>query len=320
MYSASATLSQFPNLLGLLVHELTTLSQAIKLLEEDGERNDRSSGGNFKELEKVAKKYEKLVKNPASKKIWDRVKWALESPDLDALRNKKPSKSRSPTSPTISALSGGAFKATFITACFMTNAELQNHRWSAIGAEEWIQAGRWWLVGAQSELLANHRPGSLPAKQLYTDLIKASWILLDSWQRLDAVTSELELLESSGFTKPSFSEIETCDLNIWEGLTRAPSFQLRHSDKTSAGSDNQYRKWETAEERVLFQGDQSWIIIATSDKLIAEEKIIKLYPGDQSLAFSSGIDALYTFILWESGDSLALCIETPADSLTLQRP
>lgn len=36
----------------------------------------------------MAKKYEKLVKNPASKKIWDRVKWALESPDLDALRNK----------------------------------------------------------------------------------------------------------------------------------------------------------------------------------------------------------------------------------------
>ncbi|KAI5838486.1 hypothetical protein DFP73DRAFT_256218 [Morchella snyderi] len=329
-----------PHEFQLLVHEITTLSQALKLLEEESQDPESTlcnSGEDrirmvkevvvrveetLKELKKVAKKYEKITKSPGSmKKWWSGVKWALESGNLDGLRNKlvyhngiislllvscgnsslqriEASNARLersfsqidalirtfrkqadrtlqnqvvPLLPTISTLSGGAFKATSITACFIKNAELQNRRWSTIGAEEWIQAGRWWLMKAQSELLANHPPGSLPSKQGYTDLIKASWILLDVIQRhpqlnlvdtgiqgdalvlAEAVTSELELLESSGFAKPSFSEIETCNLTIWEGLTRAPSLHPGHSDITTVGPYNQYRRWESAEEQVLFQ-------------------------------------------------------------------
>lgn len=33
-----------------------------------------------------------------------------------------------------------------MSAALMKNAEIGNRRWSSIGVDEWIQAGRWWLL------------------------------------------------------------------------------------------------------------------------------------------------------------------------------
>lgn len=47
--------------------------------------------------------------------------------------------------PIISGISG-AFKTPLLSAELMKNAEVGRRRWSAIGVDEWIQAGRWWLL------------------------------------------------------------------------------------------------------------------------------------------------------------------------------
>lgn len=39
-----------------------------------------------------------------------------------------------------------AFKTPLLSAELMKNAEVGRRRWSAIGVDEWIQAGRWWLL------------------------------------------------------------------------------------------------------------------------------------------------------------------------------
>lgn len=47
--------------------------------------------------------------------------------------------------PIISGISG-AFKTPLLSAELMKKAEVGRRRWSAIGVDEWIQAGRWWLL------------------------------------------------------------------------------------------------------------------------------------------------------------------------------
>lgn len=48
-------------------------------------------------------------------------------------------------SPAVSGVSG-AFKTPLLSAELMKNAEIGHRRWSSIGVDEWIQAGRWWLL------------------------------------------------------------------------------------------------------------------------------------------------------------------------------
>lgn len=93
----------------LLLQEITTLSQSIKLLELEAQNPNSTlvrSGEDrirmvkemmsrvevtLKELEKHAKKYEKLGESSRSKvrkQLWVKFKWSIDASDLDALRNK----------------------------------------------------------------------------------------------------------------------------------------------------------------------------------------------------------------------------------------
>lgn len=92
----------------LLLREITTLSQSIRLLEEEA-KNPKSAmvrAGEdrvrmmkemmarveitLKELKKHAQKYEKLgdLSRPKMEQIWTKFKWSTDASDLDALRNK----------------------------------------------------------------------------------------------------------------------------------------------------------------------------------------------------------------------------------------
>lgn len=92
----------------LLVQEISTLSQSIKLLEEEAKDPNsiltragddrvrmvkemmRRVEVTLNELEKYAKKYEKLgdMSRPKRKQIWDKLKWSSEASDLDGLRSR----------------------------------------------------------------------------------------------------------------------------------------------------------------------------------------------------------------------------------------
>ena len=91
-----------------LVVELTTLSNSLRLLQEEvadensvlvrsGEDRLRMMKeminrveGTLKQLEKFSEEYAKILDPGRSKvkKAWDKVKWSTEMADIDALRNK----------------------------------------------------------------------------------------------------------------------------------------------------------------------------------------------------------------------------------------
>lgn len=48
--------------------------------------------------------------------------------------------------PAISATGDSPSGMTFISSIFIKNAEIGNRRWASIGVDEWIQAGKWWLM------------------------------------------------------------------------------------------------------------------------------------------------------------------------------
>lgn len=92
----------------LLLQEITTLSQSIQLLQEEAKDPNstlvRSGEGRIlmvqemisrvvvtlEELQKHAKKYEKLGDNSRAKRkqLWDKFKWSVDATNLDSLRNK----------------------------------------------------------------------------------------------------------------------------------------------------------------------------------------------------------------------------------------
>lgn len=92
----------------LLLQEITSLSQSIQLLQEEAKDPNSTlvrSGDarivmvkemmgrvevTLRELEKHAKKYEKLGDNTRAKRkqIWSKFKWSVDATNLDSLRNK----------------------------------------------------------------------------------------------------------------------------------------------------------------------------------------------------------------------------------------
>ncbi|KAI5782058.1 hypothetical protein DFH27DRAFT_488134 [Peziza echinospora] len=72
--------------------------------------------------------------------------------------------------PTLSTL-----RSPVLSAILMKNAEVGERRWSAIGIDEWIQAGKWWLLKSQATTQISEEG----KRQRYVDLLKASWIVVD---------------------------------------------------------------------------------------------------------------------------------------------
>lgn len=55
--------------------------------------------------------------------------------------------------PTISTNENEGFGTPLLNRALMKNAEIGQRRWSSIGVDEWIQAGRWWLLKVDDALL-----------------------------------------------------------------------------------------------------------------------------------------------------------------------
>lgn len=74
----------------------------------------------------------------------------------------------------------------------MKGAEIA-HRWLTIGVDEWIRAGRWWLLKAQFEMQKPETDPGFVSAEGYLNLLKASWILTD----VIVVHPQFSLIESS---------------------------------------------------------------------------------------------------------------------------
>ena len=168
-----------------------------------------------------------------------------------------------PVTPSVSAVDDELFK-TSLSAALMMSAEA-TQPWNTIGLDQWIESGRWWLLRSQMELYAVTVTQQKVPLAAYTNLIKASWILVDiiachpqvpyskanthsEVQLLSAeLKNEFARLSALQLIVPDLSELEGQDLRIWETQERGP---LLRPQKDSRRLD----EWTVdGGEQVLFQ-------------------------------------------------------------------
>jgi hypothetical protein len=104
---------------------------------------------------------------------------------------------QSSTAPLVSIAGDDEIFQITLSDALMENAQILQP-WNTIAADQWIQAGKWWLLKvysessmnltrvyrlyieqSQTELYAISEPGHVIPFQAFTNLIKASWILID---------------------------------------------------------------------------------------------------------------------------------------------
>ncbi|MCJ1384048.1 hypothetical protein MMC17_007164 [Xylographa soralifera] len=240
------------------------------------------------------------------KRGWDKVKWASDLPSVNSLRSRisyqngvlsllltlakkyilssleriqaqtqmmshniegiKNLLTNSPTIPFVSVVDGEVSRKSLSWA-LLKEAE-KTRPWLASSIDEWIQAGKWWLMKAQSSLYVNALTEKTVPAQSYTDLLKASWILVDiisqhPQQRYlsstsgsleaqvfaETVKSELHKIEALGLTKPNHEQISKADLNIWIELP--PTVILNPREIVIL--EEKQQPWRTLNTQVYFQ-------------------------------------------------------------------
>ena len=158
---------------------------------------------------------------------------------------------------------------TLLSKAFMKEAEV-SRRWVAIGFDEWIQAGRWWLLKAQSTLYTDSDTKIIPP-QAFADLLKASFILIDIFPQhpqrqfwsneysdveilAEAVKSELESIEKLGYRMPNLGRVKTSDLKLWPD-----SSHTAVQPKVGSGNFPAGVIWATETDTAIWQGFGSYI-------------------------------------------------------------
>ena len=68
--------------------------------------------------------------------------------------------------PQISTVARGLSDLSLLSDGLMKYAEEGGRKWSAIGVDEWIEAGKWWLMKVLAPLLANRDIGRYFSDQL----------------------------------------------------------------------------------------------------------------------------------------------------------
>ncbi|KAF8244580.1 hypothetical protein K440DRAFT_558303 [Wilcoxina mikolae CBS 423.85] len=253
----------------------------------------------LKELQKCANKYEKLgdVKQPKVKQMWRRVKWSVDAADLDALRNKvrvlsslerienathkierrlsdiktfiqkAESHGVETQTPRITnSMTGDELFDLKLSTTLMKNAEVSG-RWASIGIDQWIQAGRWWLLRAQMDIHTPNSPNHMMPQRGYANLIKASWILIDIISRhpqlnflysdvqlevellAGMIREEFRIIERLGLQIPNLKNLSENDMQIWELEVKGDTLQPGDAPDNTGAS----RPWVIADEHIIFQ-------------------------------------------------------------------
>ncbi|KAL2049934.1 hypothetical protein ABVK25_009801 [Lepraria finkii] len=259
----------------------------------------------LKRLEKLASKYEILGSNSRRKQLWAKLKWSTEFSGIDALRNKliyhnavmnllltsvgnsslqriesshaaleedvkairsyimSSQRNEKPQVPSLSAVDDEILKIS-LHAAFMRNAEV-SQSWNTIGLDQWIDAGRWWLLRSQMELYNILTPKQSVPLGAYINLIKASWIVVDiiachpqvsliaasKYAEVQLLSAELKnqfsRLESLDSVFPDLGGLEGQDLRIWETPNKGLIIRPRNSLRTPDGGA------VVGGEQILFQ-------------------------------------------------------------------
>lgn len=150
-----------------------------------------------------------------------------------------------------------------MTERFLAVAEKGGRRWFSYGFDEWLRAGQWWLISSQGRLEPETSDNWIIPVQPYTNLLKASSIILDILPRhpsirlwdptkeymqyqllANVLREELETIEGRGLQKPALEALQGADLRIW--MEAVNTIQLIPE------TNSQF--WQNADEETLWQG------------------------------------------------------------------
>ncbi|MCJ1391760.1 hypothetical protein MMC18_004625 [Xylographa bjoerkii] len=179
---------------------INDLMQAIKLSLDD--------------MEKLAAKH-RLISRSAQSSSSERIQAHTQKMNLN-LEGIQNLLLNSPAVPAISVVDGEVSQKS-LSQALLKQAE-KVRPWLASGIDEWIQAGSWWLMKAQSRLYANALTDRTIPVQAYTDLLKASWILVDiisqhpQQRYLSSTSGSLEAQILSETVKGELNKIEALGL------------------------------------------------------------------------------------------------------------
>ncbi|TAQ88444.1 hypothetical protein B7494_g3230 [Chlorociboria aeruginascens] len=186
-----------------------------------------------------------------------------------------------------------------LTEKFLEEAERGGRRWFSFGFDEWLQAGKWWLMSFQRGNSTGISDGIIHA-QAYADLLKASSILLDVLPRHPSIRlwdptkeylqfrllakmlrNELDTIEARVLRKPDMDDVLNSDLRIW--MDTVNTFQLQPGMKAVNSMF-----WDVAGEETLFQGfgtftydrqvdpESCLILVLVSKKNIDQARLVAL--------------------------------------------
>ncbi|PCD37259.1 hypothetical protein AU210_005762 [Fusarium oxysporum f. sp. radicis-cucumerinum] len=184
---------------------------------------------------------------------------------LEELRNVMTGDRRSYDTPILNGSLGEDIRAE-ISAAFLRSAETGNRPWASIGIDDWLQAGKWWLLKARSQI--NHlAQGSGNEVHAYINLLKACWILTDivsihpqrthlgasNDRRNDDIRNLSQIAKTSLETFPVFDfqlrDVADYTINIW--LQAPPSSTIAPRRQLNINRDRP--SWQTSDGEVLFQ-------------------------------------------------------------------
>ena len=204
-----------------------------------------------------------------------------------------------PQVPSLSAIDDEFLKIS-LHAAFMRNAEV-SQSWNTIGLDQWINAGRWWLLRSQMELYNILTPKQSVPLGAYINLIKACWIVLDiiachpqvslmaanKFAEVQLLSAELKnqfsRLESLESVFPDLGDLEGQDLRIWEtpnkGLIVRPRNSLRSYDGGAASGGEQilFQRFAICKLRTLAEALPSILLLlvrqdAKDARLVAQDQ------------------------------------------------
>ena len=170
-----------------------------------------------------------------------------------------------PVTPMLSAVNEKSSQI-ILSQMFLKEAE-KLRPWTAIGFDDWLGAGRWWLLKAQTQLYAETAAKTIPA-QAYADLLKASFIIVDIFPKhpsrrlwnseylqvellAEELKRELTRSETLGLRKPDSTAVQNTDLRIWADI--APEIDLIPAPYIESNSYSP-GTWQTQDEHILWRG------------------------------------------------------------------
>ncbi|KAJ0140475.1 hypothetical protein HZ326_16645 [Fusarium oxysporum f. sp. albedinis] len=177
-----------------------------------------------------------------------------------------------------------------LSAAFLKSAETDNRPWASIGIDDWLQAGKWWLLKARSQMdrLAD---GTEIKFHAYINLLKSYWILTEivsihpqrthlgasNDRRNDDIRNLSQIAKASLKSFPVFDfqlrDVEDYTITIWPQSRSSSTITPRR--QFTINHDRPNVSWKTSDGEILFQCFAKVQIAQTFENFEKPQKVLE---------------------------------------------